>query len=147
MFSVQNHKVDDGKASLCKELSSMVRDAHTALADLRSHNAEQAFSQALALLETSTPKVIVLLICTSVPKLQHFTLQHFTLLYNICTNILWVFIYYSHLSSLHYPDNNVVQHIAHKCSTTGLFPARDIFVASHVFSPHVSCQSLLSTVK
>lgn len=93
LFSVQNQKMDDGKASLCKELRSMVRDAHTALADLRSRNAEQAFSQALALLETSTPKVIILLICTPVPKLQHFTLQHFTLkhftlLHNVCTNIL-----------------------------------------------------------
>lgn len=37
----------------------MVQDAHTALTDLRSRNAEQAFSQALALLDTSTPKVII----------------------------------------------------------------------------------------
>ncbi|KAM8742285.1 E3 ubiquitin-protein ligase TTC3 isoform 2-T2 [Acanthopagrus schlegelii] len=49
-------KVDDSKAGVVKELRSMVQDAHTALADLRSRNAEQAFSQALALLETSTPK-------------------------------------------------------------------------------------------
>lgn len=83
VFSVQNQKVADGKASLWKELRSMVRDAHTALADLRSRNAEQAFSQALALLETTTPKVIILLICTPVPKLQHFTLQHLTLLHNV----------------------------------------------------------------
>ncbi|XP_045895340.1 E3 ubiquitin-protein ligase TTC3 [Micropterus dolomieu] len=54
--SVHNQKVDDGKAGVRKELRSMVQDAHTALADLRSRNAEQAFSQALALVETSTPK-------------------------------------------------------------------------------------------
>ncbi len=36
----------------------MVQDAHNALADLRSRNAEQAFSQALALLETTKPKVM-----------------------------------------------------------------------------------------
>lgn len=39
----------------------MVQDAHAALTDSRSRNAEQAFSQALALLETCTPKVMVLL--------------------------------------------------------------------------------------
>ncbi|XP_073335984.1 E3 ubiquitin-protein ligase TTC3 [Pagrus major] len=49
----QTLKMDD---CVVKELRSMVQDAHTALADLRSRNAEQAFSQALALLETSTPK-------------------------------------------------------------------------------------------
>ncbi|XP_070773182.1 E3 ubiquitin-protein ligase TTC3 [Enoplosus armatus] len=54
--SVQNQKVDDGKAGVCKKLRSIVQDAHTALTDLRSHNAEQAFSQALALVETSSPK-------------------------------------------------------------------------------------------
>ncbi|XP_044077628.1 E3 ubiquitin-protein ligase TTC3 isoform X2 [Siniperca chuatsi] len=54
--SAQNQKVDNGKAGVCRELRSMVQDAHTALADLRSRNAEQAFSQALALLETNTPK-------------------------------------------------------------------------------------------
>lgn len=37
----------------------MVQDAHTALTDLRSRNAEQAFSQALAIVETNTPKVII----------------------------------------------------------------------------------------
>ncbi|XP_051257776.1 E3 ubiquitin-protein ligase TTC3 isoform X2 [Dicentrarchus labrax] len=49
-------KVDVSKAAVCRELRSMVQDAHAALTDLRSRNAEQAFSQALALLETSTPK-------------------------------------------------------------------------------------------
>ncbi|CAJ1063428.1 Hypothetical predicted protein [Xyrichtys novacula] len=44
------------KAAVCKELKSMVQDAHAALSDSRSHNAEQAFSQALALVETNKPK-------------------------------------------------------------------------------------------
>ncbi|XP_037543757.1 E3 ubiquitin-protein ligase TTC3 [Nematolebias whitei] len=48
--------VDRSKAELCKELRSLVQDAHSALYDLRSRNAEQAFSQALNLLETVTPK-------------------------------------------------------------------------------------------
>ncbi|XP_071317554.1 E3 ubiquitin-protein ligase TTC3 isoform X2 [Trachinotus anak] len=52
----ENQKVTNSKAALCKELRSMVQDAHTALTDLRSRNAEQAFSQALAMLETTTPK-------------------------------------------------------------------------------------------
>ncbi|KAI3373929.1 hypothetical protein L3Q82_022497 [Scortum barcoo] len=52
----ENHKVDESKAGAYKELRSMVQDAHTALTDLRSRNAEQAFSQALALLETNKPK-------------------------------------------------------------------------------------------
>ena len=51
--------MDGGKAGVCKELRSTVQDAHTALTDLRSRNAEQAFSQALVLLETSSPKVII----------------------------------------------------------------------------------------
>ncbi|XP_068600403.1 E3 ubiquitin-protein ligase TTC3 [Brachionichthys hirsutus] len=49
----QNQKVDTSKAAA---LRSMVQDAYTALVDLRSRNAEQAFSQALALLDTSSPK-------------------------------------------------------------------------------------------
>ncbi|XP_060941252.1 E3 ubiquitin-protein ligase TTC3 isoform X2 [Limanda limanda] len=53
---LQNQKVPESKATVCKELKSLVQDAHTALADLRSRNAEQAFSQALAILETNTPK-------------------------------------------------------------------------------------------
>ncbi len=57
LFSVQNKTVDDSKAAACKELRSMVQDGFTALADLRSRNAEQAFSQALAIVETNTPKV------------------------------------------------------------------------------------------
>ncbi|XP_040005751.1 E3 ubiquitin-protein ligase TTC3 [Xiphias gladius] len=52
----ENQKVAESKSGVCKELRSMVQDAHTALADLRSRNAEQAFSQALAVLETNTPK-------------------------------------------------------------------------------------------
>ncbi|KAF0038410.1 hypothetical protein F2P81_008894 [Scophthalmus maximus] len=49
-------KVADGKAGVCKELKTVVQDAYTALADTRSRNAENAFSQALAILETNTPK-------------------------------------------------------------------------------------------
>ncbi|GAA6232084.1 E3 ubiquitin-protein ligase TTC3 isoform X1 [Lates japonicus] len=52
----ENQKEADGKAGMSKELRSMVQDAHTALVDLRSRNAEQAFSQALAIVETNTPK-------------------------------------------------------------------------------------------
>lgn len=50
-------KTEGNKAKLFEELRRTVRDAHAALTDLRSHNAEQAFRQALALLETTTPKV------------------------------------------------------------------------------------------
>ncbi|KAM9846522.1 E3 ubiquitin-protein ligase TTC3 isoform 2-T2 [Aulostomus maculatus] len=42
--------------SVSQELRSMVGDAHAALADLRSRNAEQAFGQALALLDTRKPE-------------------------------------------------------------------------------------------
>ncbi|KAM7374694.1 hypothetical protein PAMP_007338 [Pampus punctatissimus] len=52
----EDEKAADSKANVCKELRSMVQDAHTALTDLRSRNAEQAFSLALALLDTNTPK-------------------------------------------------------------------------------------------
>lgn len=52
----ENQKVPDGKPGVSVELRSMVQDAHAALADLRSRNAEQSFSQALALVETKTPK-------------------------------------------------------------------------------------------
>ncbi|XP_029956961.1 E3 ubiquitin-protein ligase TTC3 isoform X3 [Salarias fasciatus] len=51
-------KETDGKSEVCKKLRSAVQDAHAALVDLRSRNAEQAFSQALALLETTTPKEV-----------------------------------------------------------------------------------------
>ncbi|KAM4727125.1 E3 ubiquitin-protein ligase TTC3 [Anableps anableps] len=51
-----SQKMPDNKADLCKELRFLVQEAHTALSDLRSRNAEQAFSQALGLLETVTPK-------------------------------------------------------------------------------------------
>ncbi|XP_074528283.1 E3 ubiquitin-protein ligase TTC3 [Halichoeres trimaculatus] len=44
------------KAALCKELKSIVQDAHTALTDLRGRNAEQAFSQALVLVEANNKK-------------------------------------------------------------------------------------------
>ncbi|XP_037322958.2 E3 ubiquitin-protein ligase TTC3 [Pungitius pungitius] len=44
------------RAAVCKELMSMVQDAHTALTDLRSRNAEEAFRKALVLLETSPAK-------------------------------------------------------------------------------------------
>uniref|UniRef100_A0A1A7Z5N6 RING-type E3 ubiquitin transferase n=1 Tax=Iconisemion striatum TaxID=60296 RepID=A0A1A7Z5N6_9TELE len=54
----QNHVV---KSKVCvsdmrKELRSLMQDAHLALYDLRSRNAEQAFSQALNLVESATPK-------------------------------------------------------------------------------------------
>ncbi|XP_034405472.1 E3 ubiquitin-protein ligase TTC3 [Cyclopterus lumpus] len=61
----ENQKADHKKAvykevksmvQLCKELQSMVQDAHTALADLRSRNAEEAFRKALEILETTPPK-------------------------------------------------------------------------------------------
>ncbi|XP_031163906.1 E3 ubiquitin-protein ligase TTC3 isoform X2 [Sander lucioperca] len=52
----EDEKLDDSKADVCEELRSLVRDGHTALADLRSHNAEQAFRKALAILATSSPK-------------------------------------------------------------------------------------------
>ncbi|XP_014877170.1 E3 ubiquitin-protein ligase TTC3 [Poecilia latipinna] len=51
-----NQKMADSKADLCKELRFLVHEAHSALSDLRSRNAEQAFSQALGLLEAATPK-------------------------------------------------------------------------------------------
>ncbi|KAM6907188.1 E3 ubiquitin-protein ligase TTC3 [Xenentodon cancila] len=53
---VQNQKGVDGKGDVCKELKCMVQDAQAALYDLRSRNAEQTFSKALALLETVPPK-------------------------------------------------------------------------------------------
>ncbi|XP_061596553.1 E3 ubiquitin-protein ligase TTC3 isoform X2 [Cololabis saira] len=52
----RNQNGVDGKIDVGKELKSMVRDAQAALYDLRSRNAEQAFSKALAHLETATPK-------------------------------------------------------------------------------------------
>lgn len=58
----------DGKADRLKEFRSLVEDAHTAMADLRTRNAEQAFSRALALLETVTTKVILVL---TVAKLKY----------------------------------------------------------------------------
>lgn len=57
VFSVQKQKSEADKARLCQELSCLVQDAHTALTDLRSANAEQAFRRALSLMETTTPKV------------------------------------------------------------------------------------------
>uniref|UniRef100_A0A3B4FQ11 Tetratricopeptide repeat domain 3 n=1 Tax=Pundamilia nyererei TaxID=303518 RepID=A0A3B4FQ11_9CICH len=59
--SVQSQVVVDGKADRLKEFRSLVEDAHTAMADLRTRNAEQAFSRALTLLETVTTKVILVL--------------------------------------------------------------------------------------
>ncbi|XP_071387852.1 E3 ubiquitin-protein ligase TTC3 isoform X1 [Centroberyx affinis] len=55
-YQSKDEKASDNKAGACAALRSAVQDAHAALADLRSRNAEQAFSQALALLEASTPK-------------------------------------------------------------------------------------------
>lgn len=74
VFPAQKQKLDDGKASLCKELSCLVQDAHTALTDLRGRDAEQAFSRALALLETNTPDVIIKKTVLSVQK--HFFSRH-----------------------------------------------------------------------
>ena len=62
MSPLQTQKVDNGKGSLFEKLRHLVQDAYTALADNRSHNAEQAFKNALALLETCTLKVIILLL-------------------------------------------------------------------------------------
>lgn len=66
--SVQSQVVVDGKADRLKEFRSLVEDAHTAMADLRTRNAEQAFSRALTLLETVTTKVILVL---TVAKLKY----------------------------------------------------------------------------
>lgn len=55
---MQKQQAKTDNAALCKELSRLMQDAHAALTDSRSRNAEQAFRQALALLETTTPKVI-----------------------------------------------------------------------------------------
>uniref|UniRef100_A0A8C5G3G8 RING-type E3 ubiquitin transferase n=1 Tax=Gouania willdenowi TaxID=441366 RepID=A0A8C5G3G8_GOUWI len=52
----QSQKKADSKIEECEKLRSMVQDGYTALVDLRCRNAEQAFSKALALLETVTPK-------------------------------------------------------------------------------------------
>ncbi|XP_031724821.1 E3 ubiquitin-protein ligase TTC3 isoform X2 [Anarrhichthys ocellatus] len=54
--SEEENQKDDDEYNKCSELRSMVQDAHTALADLRSRNAEQAFRKALVLVEASTPK-------------------------------------------------------------------------------------------
>jgi len=58
MCSAQTQDLAEGKTDVCKEFRFVVQDAFTALYDLRSRNAEQAFSQALALLETKTRKVV-----------------------------------------------------------------------------------------
>ncbi|XP_054611276.1 E3 ubiquitin-protein ligase TTC3 isoform X2 [Dunckerocampus dactyliophorus] len=52
----QQQPVATNKAAVCKELRSLVDDAHTALSNLCSYNAEQAFGQALVLLDTSSHK-------------------------------------------------------------------------------------------
>lgn len=51
-------KKGDDKVKLCRELRLMVQDAHAALTDLRSYDAEQAFRKALVLLEATTSKVV-----------------------------------------------------------------------------------------
>lgn len=66
--SVQSQVVVDAKADRLKEFRSLVEDAHTAMADLRTRNAEQAFSRALTFLETVTTKVILVL---NVAKLKY----------------------------------------------------------------------------
>lgn len=58
VFSMQKQKKGDGKVKLGEELNRMVQDAHAALTDLRSYDAEQAFRKALDLLETTIPKVV-----------------------------------------------------------------------------------------
>ncbi|XP_023117643.2 E3 ubiquitin-protein ligase TTC3 isoform X2 [Amphiprion ocellaris] len=52
----ENKSKADSKPDVCGELRSLVQDAHTALTDLRSRNAEQAFSQVLASLEDLSTK-------------------------------------------------------------------------------------------
>ncbi|KAF6738227.1 E3 ubiquitin-protein ligase TTC3 [Oryzias melastigma] len=57
--SISNEKkpqVSNRGKDACKELKSLVEDGHAALYDLRSRNAEQAFSKALTLVETITPE-------------------------------------------------------------------------------------------
>ncbi|XP_055370636.1 E3 ubiquitin-protein ligase TTC3 isoform X2 [Betta splendens] len=54
-FQSKEEKVVDSKA-VCKELRSIVQDAHTALTDLRSRNAVQAFTQAVFIVESNTPE-------------------------------------------------------------------------------------------
>lgn len=55
---MQKQKKGDDKVKQSVEFSRMVQDAHAALIDLRSYDAEQAFRRALVLLETTTPKVV-----------------------------------------------------------------------------------------
>lgn len=55
---MQKQKKGDDKVKQSVEFSRMVQDAHAALTDLRSYDAEQAFRRALVLLETTTPKVV-----------------------------------------------------------------------------------------
>ncbi|XP_051793252.1 E3 ubiquitin-protein ligase TTC3 isoform X2 [Acanthochromis polyacanthus] len=52
----ENQKKAESKSDVCGKLRSLVQDAHSALTDQRSRNAEQAFSQALASLEELTAK-------------------------------------------------------------------------------------------
>ncbi|XP_076017533.1 E3 ubiquitin-protein ligase TTC3 [Genypterus blacodes] len=52
----ESQKVADSKAGVSGALRTLVQDAHVALTDLRSRNAEQAFSQALASVENTAPK-------------------------------------------------------------------------------------------
>ncbi|XP_061755052.1 E3 ubiquitin-protein ligase TTC3 isoform X2 [Nerophis ophidion] len=54
----QPQPVAINKTAVCKELRSLVHDAHTALSNLCSYNAEMAFRQALALLDTISHKDI-----------------------------------------------------------------------------------------
>lgn len=59
VFATQKKKEDtNNRDDVCRQLSCLVQEGHTALVDLRSHNAEQAFGQALDLLETYKPKVM-----------------------------------------------------------------------------------------
>ncbi|XP_029924720.1 E3 ubiquitin-protein ligase TTC3 [Myripristis murdjan] len=52
----KEEKVAASSTGVCQALRSAVQDGHSALVDLRSRSAEQAFRKALAILETSTPK-------------------------------------------------------------------------------------------
>uniref|UniRef100_A0A667Y0B7 RING-type E3 ubiquitin transferase n=1 Tax=Myripristis murdjan TaxID=586833 RepID=A0A667Y0B7_9TELE len=52
-------KVAASSTGVCQALRSAVQDGHSALVDLRSRSAEQAFRKALAILETSTPKTLL----------------------------------------------------------------------------------------
>ncbi|KAF7653193.1 hypothetical protein LDENG_00086200 [Lucifuga dentata] len=52
----ENQKAAGSTAAVCEALRAAVQDAHTALTDMRSRNAEQAFSHALMSVENTSAK-------------------------------------------------------------------------------------------